>query len=66
MRLTILFLACMGFSAGWTAENFTADYYQAATAKYLGKEIKLRIASVEPNNQLTQLDSDFVWIWRRC
>ena len=62
MRLTLLFLACMGFSAGWATENFTADYYQAATAKYLGKEIKLRIASVEPNNQLTQLDSDFVWM----
>jgi len=62
MRSFALFLACMGLSVGWAAENFTADYYQAETSRYLGKEIKLRVASVEANSQLSQLDPDFVWL----
>ena len=62
MRFFVLFLAWVGVSAGWAAENFTADFYQKATAQYLGKEIKLRIASVEPSDSLTQLDPDFVWM----
>jgi len=60
--LFILFLACLGVSAGRAADNFTADFYQKAVAQYLGKEIKLRIASVEPSDPLTQLDPDFVWM----
>ena len=62
MRSFALFLVWVGMSAGWAAENFTADYYQSETSRYLGKEIKVRVASVEANSQLSQLDPDFVWL----
>jgi len=62
MRSFALFLACMGVSVGWAAENFTADYYQSETSRYLGKQIKLRVASVEASSHLSQLDPDFVWL----
>jgi len=60
--LGLWLLVGMGVSAGWAADSFTADFYQEATAKYLGKEIKLRVASVEAHDSLTQLDPDFVWM----
>lgn len=52
----------LGISFGWAAENFTADFYRTDTARYLGKEIKLRVASVEAQDSFTQLDPDFVWL----
>ena len=60
MRIWLCFLAAV--SVGWSAENFTADYYRAEPARYTGKEIRLRVASVEGNERLSQLDPDFIWM----
>ena len=62
MHRIVLFLAWIGVSAVWAAENFTADFYRENTARYLGKQIKLRVAAVEAEDSFTQLDPDFVWL----
>lgn len=60
MRWWVLLLA--GVSAGSAAESFTADFYRADASRFLGKEIRLRVASVDPHDKLTELDPDFVWM----
>lgn len=50
---------------GWPvlgAEKGTADFYQSAPHQYLGKEIRLRVASVTPVPELTAADKGFVWL----
>ena len=60
MRWILLFW--VGISVGWAAENYTADFYRTDTTRYLGKDIRLRVASVEPEEAWAQLDPDFVWL----
>jgi len=49
------------FSLG-AAEKGTANFYQSAPQEYLGKEIRLRVASLTPVPELTAADQGFVWM----
>lgn len=44
------------------AEKGTANFYQSAPHEYLGKEIRLRVASLTPVPELTAADNGFVWM----
>lgn len=56
----VLFLV---LSAGLQAvEKGTANFYQSAPHEYLGKEIRLRVASLTPVPDLTAADKGFVWM----
>jgi len=49
------------FSLG-AAEKGTANFYQSAPQEYLGKEIRLRVSSLNPVPELTAADQGFVWM----
>ena len=44
------------------AEKGTANFYQSAPQEYLGKEIRLRVASLTPVPDLTAADQGYVWM----
>jgi hypothetical protein len=44
------------------AEKGTANFYQSAPQEYLGKEIRLRVASLTPVPELTAADQGYVWM----
>ena len=44
------------------AEKGTANFYQSAPHEYLGKEIRLRVASLTPVPDLTATYKGFVWM----
>jgi hypothetical protein len=44
------------------AEKGTANFYQSAPQDYLGKEIRLRVASLTPVPELTAVDPGYVWM----
>jgi len=54
-------LSWAAFSLG-AAEKGTANFYQSAPQEYLGKEIRLRVASLTPVPDLTAADQGYVWM----
>jgi hypothetical protein len=44
------------------AEKGTANFYQSAPQDYLGKEIRLRVASLTPVPEFTAVDTGYVWM----
>jgi hypothetical protein len=54
-------LAWTAFPLG-AAEKGTANFYQSAPHEYLGKEIRLRVASLTPVPELTAADQGYVWM----
>jgi len=60
--LRALLLFCFSPLPLMATEKGTADYYQSAPHEYLGKEIRLRVASLTPVPDLTAADKGFVWM----
>lgn len=62
MRAWLIFSWLFGAGALVAADKWTANYYQSAPHEYLGKEVRLRIASLSPIPELTASDKGFVWM----
>ncbi len=60
-RLVVILLGVSAALAQAT-EKGTANFYQSAPHEYLGKEIRLRVASLSPVPELTAADQGFVWM----
>jgi len=62
MNCFFVILLGFGVSLAGAAEKGTANFYQSAPHEYLGKEIRLRVASLTPVPELTAADKAFVWM----
>lgn len=62
MHCFFVVLLGVAVSFAGAAERGTADFYQSAPHEYLGKEIRLRVASLSPVPELTAADKGFVWM----
>lgn len=60
--LTMVALGLFSAYSLSAAEKGTANFYQSAPQEYLGKEIRLRVASLTPVPELTAADPGFVWM----
>jgi len=60
--LRVFTLGALGIAQLSAAEKGTANFYQSAPQEYLGKEIRLRVASLTPVPEYTALDQGFVWM----
>lgn len=61
-QLLVLILVWLGGTTLSAVEKGTANFYQSAPHEYLGKEIRLRVASLTPVPELTAVDAGFVWM----
>ena len=62
IHLQDLFLVWLGASTLSAAEKGTANFFQSSPQEYLGKEIRLRVASLTPVPELTAADQGYVWM----
>lgn len=58
---TVLWSAVLAWHCH-AAEKGTANFYQSAPQEFLGKEIRLRVASLTPIPELTAADQGYVWM----